>query len=61
MCCPNAITVSDLLPSNWWEMSGAFSSSTPQGAYTNYGCEDLDGDLELFLGIQELLTGKRES
>lgn len=48
--------MSDLLRGNWWERS-AFGSSTVTCA--NDGWEDLDGDLELFLAIEELLTGER--
>ena len=44
-----------LLPNNW------FGFSAPQDSYLNDGWEDLDGDLELFLAVEELLTGKRKS
>jgi hypothetical protein len=56
-----------LLPHNWWEMT-AFGSSTlpfgflaPQDSFANDGWEDLDGDLEQFLAIEELLAGGRKS
>jgi hypothetical protein len=52
---------------NWWETS-AFGSSTlpfgfsaPQDSYLNDKWEDFDGDLEMFLVIEELLTGKSKS
>ena len=48
--------MSDLLTNNWRE-TGAFEVSLA----TNDGWEDLDGDLELFLAIQEILTGNRKS
>ena len=48
--------MSDLLTNNWWETS-AFEVSHP----TNDGWEDLDGDLELFLAIEGILTGDRKS
>ncbi len=37
-----------------------FGFSAPQDPYANDGW-DLNGDLELFLGIEELLTGERKS
>jgi hypothetical protein len=52
--------MSDLLRSNWWERS-TFGSFAPQDSSANDGWEDLDGDLELFLAIEELLTGERKS
>ncbi len=47
-----------LLPNNWWEKSAFGPFTAPQDL--NDGGEDLDGDLELFLAIEELLTGKRK-
>jgi hypothetical protein len=64
------IIMSNLFPSNWWwKASDAFGSSilpsrysAPQDSCANDGWEDfLDGDLELFLEIEELLTGTRKS
>jgi hypothetical protein len=48
-----------LLPRNWWETSAFGGSTLPFG--DDDGWEDLDGDLELFLTIEELLTGQRKS
>jgi hypothetical protein len=63
-----AIKMTDLLmPMNWWETSAfgspalPFCFSSPQDSYSNDGWEDLDGDLELFLAIEQLLTGERKS
>jgi hypothetical protein len=61
--------MSDLLPTNcWWETSGVFGSSTllygfsaPKDAYANNGWDSLDEDLQLFLAIEELLTGERKA
>jgi hypothetical protein len=50
--------MSDLLRSSWWETS-AFGGSTVD-PHANDGWEDLEGDLELFLAIEELLTGVRK-
>ena len=49
--------MSDYLTSNWWE-TNAF-----EGAYAtkNDGWEDLDGDLKMFIAIDEFLTGERKS
>ena len=47
--------MSDCLTSNWWETS-AFAVSCA----TDDGWEDLDGDLELSLAIEGLLTGNRK-
>jgi hypothetical protein len=56
------------LPTNWWETSGVFGSSTllygfsaPKDAYVNGGWDSLNGDLQLFLAIEELLTGERKA
>ncbi len=56
------------MPTNWWETRCAFGSSTlpfgvsaPKDSYMNDGWDDLDGDLELFLAIEGLLTGERKS
>jgi hypothetical protein len=38
-----------------------FGFSAPQDSYLNDGWEDLDGDLERFLVLEELLAGKRKS
>ena len=48
--------MSDLLTNNWWE-TRAFDVSYA----TNDGWEDLDGDLELFLAIEEFLSGDRKT
>jgi hypothetical protein len=56
-----------LLPhNNWWE-TNTFGSSTlpfgfsaPQDSYLNNGWEDLDGDLKMFLAIEELASDRRE-
>jgi hypothetical protein len=60
--------MSNLLPTNWWETSVVFGSSTllygfsaTKDADANYGWDGLDGDLHLFLAIEELLTGKRKA
>jgi hypothetical protein len=60
--------MSDLLPTNSWEISGVFGSSTPlcelsapKDAYANDGWDSLDGDLQLFLAIEELLTGESKA
>jgi hypothetical protein len=45
-----------LLPRNWWQTSAFGGSTLPFG--DDDGWEDLDGDLELFLTIEELLTGQ---
>jgi hypothetical protein len=59
--------MSNLLSTSWWETSGVFGSSTllykvsaPKGAYANHGWDSLDGDLQPFLAIKELLTGERQ-
>jgi hypothetical protein len=53
--------MSDLLRSICWETS-AFGIYAPEDSYAKDGWEDLDGDLELFLAIEEeLLTGERKS
>ena len=49
--------MSDLLTNEWWETS-AFEVLH---ATKNDGWEDLDGDLELFLAIEEILTSNRRS
>ena len=41
--------MSDLLRSSWWETS-AFGSSSAD-SYANDGWEDLEGDLEQFVGV----------
>jgi hypothetical protein len=48
-----------LLPRNWWETSAFGGSTLPFG--DDDGWEDLDGDLEMFLAIEELLTGQRKT
>ncbi len=60
--------MSNLLPTNWWETSGVFGSltlpygfSAPIDAYANDGFDSLDGDLQLFLAIEELLRGERKA
>jgi hypothetical protein len=44
-----------LPPTNWWK-----TIATPFGSTTqeNDGWEDLDGEIEFFFGIEELLTGQ---
>jgi hypothetical protein len=68
MFCPVSIKMSDWMPTNWWETRCAFGSSNlpfgvsaPKESYVNDGWDDLDGDLELFLAIEGLLTGERKS
>ena len=45
------------MPTNWWDTRCAFG----EDSYVNDGWDDLDGDLELFLAIEGLLTGERKS
>ena len=45
--------MSDCLTNNWWETSAFHGSNA-----TNDGWEDLDGDLEMFLAIEELLIAR---
>jgi hypothetical protein len=60
--------MSNLLPTNWWETSGVFGSltlpygfSAPIDAHANKRWDSLDGNLQLFLPTEELLSGERKA
>jgi hypothetical protein len=60
-------TMSDVLPNDWWETDAFVAGSTlPFGVAaakdshaSDSTWEDLDGDIKLFLALQDLLAGER--
>ena len=54
--------MSDVLGNDWWESSVYAGTLTAQDSSAGISIwEDLDGDIELFLALQELLTGERSN